>query len=51
MSVIIDKKAKRKIDDIFEHPNNIYSVYIKNGDVKWIDGKINLYEFLRKISQ
>lgn len=49
MNILVNKKVRNKIDKIFEHPNDIYSVYMKNGDVEWVDGKVELYEFLRKL--
>ena len=49
-SVLIDRNAAKKVKSIFEHPNEIYSVYLKTGgDVVWLQGKIELYEFLRSL--
>lgn len=55
MGVILTKKAKSKIIKIFEHPNEVYSVYLKDSDedsddVVWIEGKVNLYAFLQQLS-
>ena len=42
---------KNKISVIYEHPNEIYSVYLKEtGEAVWIDGKIDLYRFLSSLS-
>ena len=49
MNIILTKKAKSKILQIFEHPNEVYSVYLKDSeDVIWIEGKANLYAFLQR---
>lgn len=48
--VVLSKHTKKKIIRIFEHPEEIYSVYLKDSeDVIWIEGKKELYEFLRKL--
>ena len=45
-SVLIDRNAAKKVESIFEHPDKIYSVYLKaGGDVVWLQGEIELYEF------
>lgn len=49
-SVLIDRNAAKKVESIFEHPDKIYSVYLKaGGDVVWLQGEIELYEFLRSL--
>lgn len=49
-SVLIDRKTSKKAESIFEHPDEIYSVYLKSGgDVVWLQGKIEVYEFLRSL--
>ena len=48
-SVLIDRKVAKKIGSIFEHPDEIYSVYLKSGDAVWLYGKVELYEFLRSL--
>lgn len=49
-SVLIDRKTSKKVESIFEHPDEIYSVYLKSGgDVVWLQGKIEVYEFLRSL--
>lgn len=49
-SVLIDRNAAKKVESIFEHPNEVYSVYLKaGGDVVWLHGKIELYEYLRSL--
>lgn len=49
-SVLIDRKTSKKVESIFEHPNEVYSVHLKSGgDVVWLQGKIELYEYLRNI--
>lgn len=47
---IISRKARRIIDEIFEHDNEVYSIYFKDErDVVWIHGKINLYNYLNNL--
>lgn len=49
-SVLIDRNTAKKVESIFEHPDEIYSVYLKSGgDVVWLQGKIELYEYLRNL--
>lgn len=49
-SVLIDRNTAKKVESIFEHPNKVYSVYLKpGGDVVWLQGKIELYEYLRNL--
>lgn len=49
-SVLIDRNTAKKVESIFEHPNKVYSVYLKSGgDVVWLQGKIELYEYLRNL--
>lgn len=48
-SVLIDRNAAKKVESIFEHPDKVYSVYLKAGDVVWLQGEIELYEFLRSL--
>lgn len=49
-SVLIDRKTSKKVESIFEHPNEVYSIYLKSdGDVVWLQGKIDLYKFLRSL--
>ena len=49
-SVLIDRNAAKKVESIFEHADKVYSVYLKaGGDVVWLQGKIELYEFLRSL--
>jgi hypothetical protein len=52
MGVLIPKKARKRVISIFEHPNDVYSIYLKdNADVIWVDGKIELYKFLKSLSE
>lgn len=49
--IIIPRQVKNKISAIYEHPSEIYSVYLKEtGEAVWIDGKIDLYRFLSSLS-
>lgn len=49
-SMLIDRNTAKKVESIFEHPDEIYSVYLKSGDdAIWLQGKIELYEFLRSL--
>lgn len=49
-SVLIDRKVAKKVEFIFEHPDEVYSVYLKaGGDVVWLHGKVELYEYLRSL--
>ena len=49
--IIIPRQVKNKISVIYEHPNEIYSVYLKEtGEAVWIDGRIDLYRFLSSLS-
>lgn len=48
--ILIDRDTSKKVDHIFEHPNEVYSVYLKSGgDVVWLQGKVELYEYLRSL--
>lgn len=50
--IIIPRRVKNKISAIYEHPNEIYSVYMKEtGEAVWIDKKIDLYRFLSSLSR
>lgn len=49
-SVLIDRNTAKKVESIFEHPDKVYSVYLKAGDdVVWLQGKVKLYEYLRSL--
>ena len=49
-SVLIDRNTAKNVESIFEHPDKVYSVYLKaGGDVVWLQGEIELYEFLRSL--
>lgn len=49
-SMLIDRNTAKKVESIFEHPDEIYSVYLKSGDdAIWLQGKIELCEFLRSL--
>ena len=49
-SVLIDRNTAKKVESIFKHPNKVYSVYLKSGgDVVWLQGKIELYDYLRNL--
>lgn len=51
-NVLISKKAKKKIEAIFEHPDGIYSVYLKDqNDVVWVSSKEELYLYLHFLSK
>lgn len=48
---VVSRKAKKKIQSIFEHPDNVYSIYLKNcEDVVWVSGEQELYEFLHRLN-
>ena len=34
MSIIIPKEVRKKVASIFEHPNNVYSIYLKDDTEK-----------------
>lgn len=47
MKIAIEKKTAKKIDRIFEHPGDVYSIYFKDGrDVVWVESKAALYEYM-----
>ena len=47
MKIAIEKKTATKIDRIFEHPGDVYSIYFKDGrDVVWVESKVALYEYM-----
>ena len=49
-SILIDRSVAKKVEPIFEHPDDIYSVYLKSGgDAVWLQGKIELYKFLHSL--
>lgn len=51
MGVIVDRKTRKKIISIFEHPEEVFSVYLKDSeDTIWIEGKVELYRFLRELA-
>lgn len=51
MGILIQRKIKDKITAIFEHPNEVYSVYLKEQeDVIWLEGKIELCRYLRSLN-
>lgn len=48
--VIIPKETANKIEAIFQHPGNVYSIELKGcGDTIWVEGKIELYIALQSI--
>lgn len=48
MGVLIKRAVKNKIAAIFEHPGEVYSIYMKDeSPVVWVEGKVELYECLR----
>ncbi len=53
MSIIIPKEVRKKVASIFEHPNNVYSIYLKDDteDVVRVEGKVELYEYLRSLGK
>ena len=52
MSIIIPKEVRKKVISIFEHPNNVYSIYLKDDEnVVWVEGKVELYEYLRSLNK
>lgn len=49
-TIIISKKGKKIISEIFEHNDEVYSIYFKdNRDVVWIQGKVELYNYINKL--
>lgn len=47
MVIVIEKRIAKKIDKIFEHPGEVYSIYFKDGgDVVWVEGKTALYQYI-----
>lgn len=47
MAIVMEKKTAKKIDKVFEHPGDVYSIYFKDGrDVVWVEGKAELYQYL-----
>lgn len=49
-SVLVDRSVAKKVESIFEHPDEVYSVYLKSGgDVVWLQGKGELYKYLRSL--
>ena len=50
MGVLVDRETAKKVERIFEHPNEIYSVYLKSADeAVWLQGKVELYKYLRSL--
>lgn len=50
--IIISRSAKSKIERIFEHPDEVYSIYRRNGgEVEWVRGKKELYAKVREIEK
>lgn len=50
MGVLVDRETAKKVERIFEHPNEIYSVYLKSSDkAVWLQGKVELYKYLRSL--
>ena len=47
MAIAMEKKKAKKIDKIFKHPGDVYSIYFKDGrDVMWVEGKAALYQYV-----
>lgn len=50
--VVIERKVRKKIRNIFEHPDDVYSVYLVNSeDAVWVHGKGELYKFLHSLKE
>lgn len=50
--VAMSRKAAKRIEKIYEHPNEIFSIYRKDGgDVIWVQGKNELYNTIREIEK
>lgn len=50
--IVISRKAAKRIEKIYEHPNEVFSIYRKdNGDVVWVQGEIELYNIVREIEK
>jgi hypothetical protein len=50
MGVLVDRETAKKVERIFEHPNEVYSVYLKSSDeAVWLQGKVELYKYLRSL--
>lgn len=48
--LITNKKAKRVIKEIFEHPEHIYSIYFKDErDVIWVNSEKELYDYINNL--
>lgn len=48
--IVITKKVRKQIKAIFEHPEEVYSIYLTDCDeVVWVQGKIELYTYLKNI--
>lgn len=52
MGVLTPKEARKRIISIFEHPDDVYSIYLKDSeDVIWVEGKIELYRCLKTLNK
>lgn len=50
--IALTRTAAKRIERIFEHPNEEYSVYIKGQEnVEWVFGKTALYELIHAIER
>lgn len=51
--IVVPRKVSRLIDAIFEHEDNVYSVYLVNPEspVEWLQGKTELYAFLHSLQE
>ena len=50
--IVMSRKARKHIDKIFEHPEEVFSIYRKDCDeVEWVQGKAELYKKIREIEK
>ncbi len=50
--IVMSKKARKRIKQIFEWEDEVYSIHL-NGcdDVEWVQGKAELYDKIREIER
>lgn len=50
--IIVSKKARKRIEKIYEHPDEVFSIYRKDcEEVEWVQGKAELYEKIKEIER
>lgn len=49
-SVIMPKKLRKIVYKIYQHPNNVYSIVLKDEETIWCNNQIELYDSLNHLA-